>query len=400
MATYADTHLVLNALVAQSEGKEDIDSVAVDNIASFGDRLVTSSSDASKDIVFKTMFDRIAKTITDILPYENKFSYIFKDAFHYGVILQTLHVDNFEARTSGIYENLDDGDVDEDIYAVSLPTIHQKLFENQQPWEFKVTITDLQIKSAFTDETTLAAFINGIFTAMNNSIVKYLETAARTVYCDLIAHKLVAEAADGEDTIHAVNVLQQYYDETGEVLTTANWKYNADFLRWLTSMFTDYVGLFEEMSVIFNTDSYETFTPKDMLHFVINNKVADNIKRFMQSDTFNKELVELPAYREISSWQALGKRASLDKRLQVKVEYGTGAAKKETDAIVIAVMHDDRVLSMTLKDRFTVDIPNKHGHRRNIWEQGTICNFINMAHNALVFYIDDVTEAESEDDGE
>ncbi len=396
MATYADTHLVLNALVAQSEGKEDIDSVAVDNIASFGDRLVTSSSDASKDIVFKTMLDRIAKTITDILPYENKFSYIFKDAFHYGVILQTLHVDNFEARTSGIYENLDDGDVDEDIYAVSLPTIHQKLFENQQPWEFKVTITDLQIKSAFTDETTLAAFINGIFTAMNNSIVKYLETAARTVYCDLIAHKLVAEVADGEDTIHAVNVLQQYYDETGEVLTTANWKYNADFLRWLTSMFTDYVGLFEEMSVIFNTDSYETFTPKDMLHFVINNKVADNIKRFMQSDTFNKELVELPAYREISSWQALGKRASLDKRLQVKVEYGTGAPNKETDAIVIAVMHDDRVLSMTLKDRFTVDIPNKHGHRRNIWEQGTICNFINMAHNALVFYIDEVTEADGE----
>lgn len=396
MATYADTHLVLNALVAQSEGKEDISSVAVDNIASFGDTLLTSSSNASKDIVFKTLLDRIGKTITDMLAYENKFAYIFKDAFHYGVVLQTLHVDNFEARTSGIYSDLEEDDVDEDIYKINLPTVHQKLFENQQPWEFKVTITDLQIKSAFTDETTLAAFINGIFTAMKNSIIKYLETSARTVYCDLIAHKMVAEQADGEDTIHAVNVLQQYYDETGEVLTTSNWKYDADFLRWLTSMFTDYVGLFEEMSVIFNADGYETFTPRDMLHFVINNKVADNIKRFMQSDTFNKELVELPAYREISSWQALGKRASLDKRLAVEVEYGTGAAKKEIEATVIAVMHDDRVLSMTLKDRYTVEVPNKHKHTRNIWEQGTICNFINMGHNALVFYIDDVTE----DDGE
>lgn len=390
MATYADTHLVLNALVAQSEGKEDISSVAVDNIAAFGDTLLTSSDNASKDIVFKTLLDRIGRTITDLLPYENKFAYIFKDAFHYGVILQTLHVDNFEARTSGIYDNLDEDDVDEDIYKVNLPTVHQKLFENQQPWEFKVTITDLQIKSAFTDETTLAAFINGIFTAMNNSIVKYLETAARTVYATLIAHKMVEEAADGVDTLHAVNVLQQYYDETGEELTTENWKYDADFLRWLTSTFTDYVGLFEEMSVIFNADGYETFTPRDQLHFVINNKVADNIKRFMQSDVYNKELVGLPAYREISSWQALGKRASLDKRLAVKVEYGSGADKKEIDTTVIAVMHDDRVLSMTLKDRFTVDIPNKHGHRRNVWEQGTICNFINMGHNALVFYIDDV----------
>ena len=389
MATYADTHLVLNSLVAQSEGKEDITEVSVDNIASFGDRLVTSSEDASKDIVFKTLLDRIGRTITDLLPYENKFAYIFKDAFHYGVILQTLHVDNFEARTSGIYDNLDENDVDEDIYKVNLPTIHQKLFENQQPWEFKVTITDLQIKSAFTDETTLAAFINGIFTAMNNSVVKYLETAARTVYTDLIAHKMVEEAADGVNTLHAVNVLQQYYDETGIELNYSNgeWKYNADFLRWLTSTFTDYVGLFEEMSVIFNADGYETFTPKDQLHFVINNKIADNIKRFMQSDVYNKELVELPAYREISSWQALGKRASLDKRLEVKVTYGTGANAHDVDATVLAVMHDDRVLSMTLKDRFTVDIPNKHGHRRNVWEQGTICNFINMGHNALVFYV-------------
>lgn len=393
MATYADTHLVLNAVVAQSEGKEDISSVAVDDIASFGNTLLTSSENSSKDIVFKTMLDRIGKTITDMLAYENKFAYIFKDAFHYGVILQTLHVDNFEARTSGIYSDLDEDDVDEDIYKINLPTVHQKLFENQQPWEFKVTITDQQIKSAFTDETTLAAFINGIFTAMKNSIIKYLETSARTVYCDLIAHKIVAEEADGVDTIHAVNVLQQYYDETGEVLTTDNWKYDADFLRWLTSAFTDYVGLFEEMSVIFNTDGYETFTPKDMLHFVINNKVADNIKRFMQSDVYNKELVGLPAYREISSWQALGKRATLDKRLAVEVEYGTGADKKEVEATVIAVMHDDRVLSMTLKDRFTVDIPNKHKHTRNVWEQGTICNFINMGHNALVFYVDDVVEA-------
>lgn len=391
MATYSDTHLVLNALVAQSEGKEDISSVAVDNIAAFGDTLLTSSSNASKDIVFKTLLDRIGRTITDMLAYENKFAYIFKDAFHYGVVLQTLHVDNFEARTSGIYSDLDEDDVDEDIYKINLPTVHQKLFENQQPWEFKVTITDLQIKSAFTDETTLAAFINGIFTAMKNSIIKYLETSARTVYCDLIAHKMVAEEADGVDTVHAVNLLQQYYDETGKVLTTSEWKTDPDFLRWLTSTFTDYVGLFEEMSVIFNTDGYETFTPKDMLHFVINNKIADNIKRFMQSDVYNKELVELPAYREISSWQALGKRASLDKRLQVKVEYGTGGNKKEVDTTVVAVMHDDRVLSMTLKDRYTVDIPNKHKHTRNVWEQGTICNFINMGHNALVFYIDDVT---------
>ena len=51
MATYSDTHLVLNALVAQSEGKEDITSVSVDNIAAFGDTLLSSAENSSKDIV-------------------------------------------------------------------------------------------------------------------------------------------------------------------------------------------------------------------------------------------------------------------------------------------------------------------------------------------------------------
>lgn len=394
MAIISDTHLIINSLVKQNEGKISIAEVDTTNLASFGEKLLTSEDNSSKDVVFKSLIDRIGKTVIDMLAYDNKFARIFKDAFAYGAVLQTIHVSNMEARTSGVYSNLDDGDVDGDLYKMFLPSVDQTLFENIQPWEFAVTITDEQIKTAFTNEESLAGFINGIFIAIKNSVTKYLETCARGCY-----EKLIIADINGSG-ITKRNVLQMYYDETGIELTTSNWKYNADFLRWLTSLFTDDIGLFEEMTVLFNHKGYETFTPKDMLHFVINGKVADNIKRFMQSDVYHKDLVSLPNYAEIASWQAIGTNASLENRLDVygkykNPEYEEGGAEPEYISAhkkVLAVMHDDRVLSLTLKDRRTVTIVNEHGARRNVFEQGTVCNFVNLGHNSIVYYIDDVVK--------
>lgn len=393
MAVISDTYLVLNSLVKQNEGKIAITMSDVTDTASFGKKLLSSELESSRDIVFKALIDRIGKTIIDMLAYDNKFAKIFKDAFAYGAVLQTIHVANMEAKKSGIYDNLEDGDVDEDIYKVYLPTVDQTLFENMQPWEFAVTITDKQIESAFVSAEGVAGFINGIFTAMKNSITKYLETCARTAYINLI----VADF-NNTDKVLAINVLQKYFDETGVVLDVNNWQYNADFCRWLTSMFTDYVGLFEEMTVCFNHKNYETFTPRDMLHLVVNNKVADNIKRFMTSDTYNKDLVSMPYYDEIASWQAIGTTPTLEDRLSVKAkfknpDYVAGGEEPEyltAEKQVLAVMHDDRVLSLTVKDRRTVSVVNEHGARRNVWEQGTVCNFVNLGHNSIVFYIGDV----------
>lgn len=394
MAIISDTHLIINSLVKQNEGKIAIAEVDTTNLASFGEKLLTSEDNSSKDVVFKSLIDRIGKTVIDMLSYDNKFARIFKDAFAYGAVLQTIHVSNMEARTSGVYSNLDDGDVDGDLYKMFLPSVDQTLFENIQPWEFAVTITDEQIKTAFTNEESLAGFINGIFIAIKNSVTKYLETCARGCY-----EKLIIADINGSG-ITKRNVLQMYYDETGIELTTSNWKYNADFLRWLTSLFTDDIGLFEEMTVLFNHKGYETFTPKDMLHFVINGKVADNIKRFMQSDVYHKDLVSLPNYAEIASWQAIGTNASLENRLDVygkykNPKYVQGGSEPEYISAhkkVLAVMHDDRVLSLTLKDRRTVTIVNEHGARRNVFEQGTVCNFVNLGHNSIVYYIDDVVK--------
>ena len=169
MANYTDLTTVINGVVSQALGEEAVAQIDITNIASMGDKVVNSLDDGSLDVVFSTLLDRIGKTIIDNKQYKGRFGYLFKDAFEYGCILQKIHVDNFNAKTNGVYD-IQNGDVDEELYKIMLPSVHQTLFENAKPWEFGVTITRDQLKSAFINAETLTAFINGIYIAMASSI--------------------------------------------------------------------------------------------------------------------------------------------------------------------------------------------------------------------------------------
>jgi len=400
MANYTDLTTVINGVVSQALGEDALAQIDITNIASMGEKVVNSLDDGSLDVVFNTLLDRIGKTIVDNKQYKGRFGYLFKDAFEYGCILQKIHVDNFNAKTNGVYD-IQNGDVDEELYKIMLPSVHQTLFENAKPWEFGVTITRDQIKSAFINAETLTAFINGIYIAMASSIEKYMETMGRMAIEQLISVKLVAQAngdAEGETVNHAINLLQAYYDETGVELTPTTCLYNADFLRWCTSTFLDYKNLLNELTVLFNTEGFERFTPNDALVFAINGKFADNIKRYMQSDVYNDALVSMPMYNEVTYWQGLGKRASIADRLSVNTKYknplytvgGEEPEFVETNKLVVALMHDNGAIGVTVKERDTVVIPNPHKHTKNLFEQGVVGNYVDTSENAIVFYIDDV----------
>ena len=81
MAIISDTYLVLNSLVEQNEGKTAITQTDITDTASFGKKLLSSADESSRDVVFKTLIDRIGKTIIDMIAYEGKFKSIFKCLF-------------------------------------------------------------------------------------------------------------------------------------------------------------------------------------------------------------------------------------------------------------------------------------------------------------------------------
>ena len=399
LAVMTDLHLIVQDLMEQSMGKEAIDTIDLKDIASLGDYIINSDfENGTNDLIFGKLVDRIGRTVIANRLYSNKFDFMSMDPFTYGYVLQKIHVETFEARTSGKYYNGSDPDTEQ--FGNYTPTIHVSLFANSKDWEFAMTITKEQIKSAFKDEASLAAFISGIFTAMDTSVAKSLEDVARSTLAAFIGELIVAQtAADtaSETKILAVNLNQAYYDETGNNVSAAAAPYNEGFLKWCTSKFIDEKRMFGNLTVIRNAKGYEKHTPADFLKFVINGKFADNIKRFMTSGVYHDELVNMPGYEEIDFWQGIGDgsfkdRTTIDAKL-ISTYDDSGTIKNNTikQSNIIGIMYDNYACGVTLYERDTVAVPVPRRHRTNYFEQCMVGNFIDLSEQATVYYLGEVT---------
>lgn len=391
MATFTDLSTIINDAFEQAIGEEAVSQLDMSDIASLGDYIINSAQNAGNDIIFQKLVDRIGKTVIANRLYSGKYNFIAVDPFTYGYVLQKIHVKCFDARPSGKYYSGNSADTD--LYAEFKPEIEVSLFANSKTWEFAVTITKEQIKSAFKDEKTLTAFINGIYTAMDTSVTKALDDNAGMTLAAFIGEHLAAQAAAdaaNEDKVLAINLIKAYYDETGKTITAANAWYDADFLRFCTSKFIDVKRMMSNLSVVFNAKGLEKHTPEEYNNFVIIGRFADNIKRYMQSDVFNKELVDMPSYKEIDFWQGSGTKYDMTSRTTINAKLITTGAEVSKSNI-IAVMYDDFAVGTTLYERDTVSVYNPHRHRTNHFEQAMVGNFIDLSENGVVFYLEDYT---------
>lgn len=398
MATYQDFSTVLEDLVEQSMGKEALATVDLKNIASLGDQIVDSLSSGSNDIIFSALLDRIGKTVIANRLYTSKFGFLGFDPFEYGFLLQKIHVALVSPQDNGKYYSGTDTSENLRQFGFYNPTIRVTLFSDAKAWEFPITISREQIKSAFQDESSLAAFITGIFTAMDSSINKAFEDAARAVLAAYMGELIVAQvAADtaGDTMFVAINVAQKYYDETGVVVGN-DWSYDAGFNRYLTSVFTDYKNLLTNESVFFNAKGLEKHTPADELRFVIIGKVAANIKRFMQSDVYHDELVTMPGYNEVDFWQSMGNLSIADRSTinatlpSTHTEGGAEVHDTINQANIIGVMYDHYAVGVTMYDRDTAVVPLLRTKRTNYFEQCMVGNFIDLGEQGVVFYVGEV----------
>lgn len=395
MANFNDLHLIIEDMIEQAEGKDALAQLDLSNIASLGDYIIQSGQNGTNDIIFGKLVDRIGRTVIANRLYNNKFSFLSMDPFTYGYVLQKIHVDTFAPRTSGKYYSGSDPDTEQ--FGQYTPSINVTLFANSNAWEFAMTVTEQQIKSAFTDESTLAAFISGLFMAMDTSVTKSLEECARGVLADYIGELYTAQAAANtasETLINAVNLIQKYYSETGKTVTTSSAWYDADFLRWCTSFFLDEKRMFGNLTVLRNSKGLEKFTPEEGLKFIINGKFADNIKRFMMSDTYNDELVSLDGYTEIDYWQGMGSGSVADRcKIIAKLTSIASGTTHNTVELsnVIGVMYDNFALGVTLYERDTVAIPVPRRHRVNYFEQCMVGSFVDLAEQATMYYLADIS---------
>ena len=377
MSDVKQIYSILNDVAKQTLGTEAIAVVDTQSFISLGDKVLKSDTDTENFL--SKLTDRIAKTVYSVRNYTGINKNLMREPFDYGVIVQKIHVEMPEAKENNAWKIGEQGYTP--TYApVIKPTVSQKLFNKLSTWEIDVTIPDFMLKTAFLNESSMATFIDAIFTAMNNAMVMCADNNANLIRANFIGNKI-----HSAKPTQAINLLAQYNTLTSANLTVDSCLRDVDFLKWATMQISLWTKRMRVMSKLFNEDSNSKFTSEDYLVLDVLQDFASSTATFLQSDTYHKELVALPMYNEVPYWQGSGTSFAFPdtSKISVKID-GTNEV---TQGGIIAVAYDYNAIGTTINEPRSTTERNNKDEYTNYYNKATIGCFNDLGENGIVFYI-------------
>lgn len=261
------------------------------------------------DLWYGSLVNRIVKTIFAARRYEAKSRGVLRDEDEFGAFKQKVHYNLAEAVDNPAYEipeiNAETGvrtytqsspyDVDETLGIKAL------IFGGQGTWSIEVVRPAEQIKSAFINAQEMAQFIDGIYVYIENSLAIQMERVEALADNTGIAYTWLKGKAR--------NLLTEYNATLAAgatPLTAATALQSPQFLRFAGLQIRNTLKFMQRMTTVFNAGGMPKFTPADRVVVEMLTDFVSATATNMESDTYHKELVELPGYREIEFWQTPG----------------------------------------------------------------------------------------------
>lgn len=377
MSDVEQIYSIMNEVGKQALGEKAITVVDTQSFTSLGEKVLKSDTDTENFL--NKLTDRIAITVYAVRNYLGINKNLMREPFDYGVIVQKIHVEMPEAKENNAWEIGKPGYTP--TYApVIKPTVSQKLFNKLSTWEIDVTIPDFMLKTAFLNESSMATFIDAIFTAMNNAMVMCVDNNANLIRANFIGNKI-----HSAKPTQAINLLKEYNTLTNANLTVASCLRDVDFLKWATMQISLWTKRMRVMSKLFNEDSNSKFTSGDYLVLDVLQDFASSTATFLQSDTYHKELVALPMYNEVPYWQGSGETFAFadTSKISVKIDGTT----EVTQGGVIAVAYDYNAIGTTINEPRSTTERNNKDEYTNYYNKATIGCFNDLGENGIVFYI-------------
>ena len=376
----------LNSLTEEVLGKTDLAVKNLTDMISMGDEVL--SSDKTTDKFVNVLVDRIGKTIISNKPYSASVKKFMVDSFTFGAILQKIYVEPMTSSKSDTWDLQNNNSVDQ--YVISKPNVKQKLFSGITTWDVKVTIPDVQLRSAFNNETSMATFIDAIFTAMLNSIELRIESMVNMTICNFMANKIAHYKTAVGGSLGVVNLLTDYntLKGLGTPLTAELALRDSDFLKYASDTINKYIKRMERMSTLFNDEEYQRFTTADRLRVILHLDFESAFTTFLESDTFHNELVKLPLHDTVPYWQGSGKDYSFAESSYIGLTTSDGKYTVEQTGIV-GLIADVESIGVTIYDRRTKSSYNAGGEYTNYFNKADIGYYNDMSENGVVFIIAD-----------
>lgn len=376
----AQINNIINDSVKDALGKNyGVSQINTGDVVSLG-KLI-SSYDAYEGF-FGALVNRIVKTVYFIRTYEGSKRSVLRDEHEYGAFVQKVYYEMPEAvenptwdiPNSGTYAQASPYDVENTVGVSAL------IYGGKGTWSIEIIRPIEQIKSAFIDASSMGAFIDGIYVAVENSFKLEEER--------LVALAVNTAMADSLDGGIARNLLAEYNTKYNQSLTKATALINADFLRYASKEINRTIDSMAVMGTSFNKAGYSTFTSKENLVVEVLSEYASATDMYLQSDTFHNELTALPNYEKVPFWQSQGQRNfAFDDCSAINIVNSDLDSEEVSQDGIIAFVHDVENVACYFGNRRSWEMVNPRSEVVIHGEKAEKGFAVDGHANACVFYL-------------
>lgn len=376
---------IVNKIARQSLGKTAVVNTEA-TFVSTGDQVLSSKDNT--EAFYAALCEMIGLTVSSIRAYNAYTDDVKRNPIEYGVALRKLSMPLLDANVNQTYFNQNATDR-KSPFEVFPSEPQMKIFNKVSTWEFPQTVPDTQLKYAFSNSESMAAFIDMLFMAAYNSIEVAYENCGNLCRAHSIATRL--------GTSRAINVLDKYNNDTGKTLKYATAKEDKDFLRYVSMYLYLYSDRMKVMSRTFNDGTMDRHTPKSLQRLTVHTDIDARMRMVLQSDTYHNDLVKLQGYYTIPYWQGSGTDWNYNDSSSINITINDPTASNGLKSVqqsgIIATLSDIENLGTTINNRRSTSQYNPRDEYTNFFHKADMGYYTDPSENSLVFYMADVTEA-------
>lgn len=377
---------IVNSIASEQLGESAVLSEDLTNIVEIGQAFANV---AGLDNFVRAVNDKVGRMVFVNRYYKGRVPSVLHDGWEFGSILEKIAMELPESAENEEW-NLQNGHTysNEVFYA---STVTAKCWNDRITFSIDISITEKQVKSAFNSAAQMNTFLSMIYTAIENRMTLDVDglimRAINSLIADTIYDDYAGASLSGSSKTKAVNLLYRYNNEVneGDAISASDALTDPDFIRFAAYVMSNYASRMSVYSTLFNVDGKQRFTPADKLHVVLLDEFANAAKVYLYSDTFNKELVKLPAAETVPFWQGSGTDYAFSSTSKIYVTSAGNHSVQTTG--ILGVMFDDDAIAVCCEQP---EVRTAYNAKGNFWnEYHTYTGAVLQAsdENAVVFFV-------------
>ena len=329
---------LVNSALKQTSGQSILLKEDLSNTVDVGSEIFGAES---VDNFVKKLVDRVGYTVFNSRVYQGSISSVLMNSWEFGSVMEKVETE-IPAATENDSWNLQDGqEYNQDTFYQ--PKVSAKFYNSRVTFDIPLSFTEQQVKSAFNSATELNSFISMLVTSVQNAMTVNLDNLiSRTV------NNMTAYTINNANANRAVNLLALYNAQTGSTLTTQKALTTPDFIKFANQQIMLTQGRFSKLSTLFNIGGKQKFTPAAEQHLILLDDFATSSKVYLESETYNENLVQLANFETVPYWQGSGTGYSFSDTSAIDVSITINGNPKEVkQSGIIGLLFDTNALGVS-----------------------------------------------------